>query len=290
MNLRRLQSVLAHGGDHLGDLVFWTLQDARVECSILEQLWRDAGLDAGLLPEPPSADRAFKQAAREAQVGQRDRLIRMGLDTESELVFAVVREHCDDLGNVTYRQEARVRLDRTTETISSDASAHDIVQGMVANYRVLRTTHTADDIRRSMVRCLALWSAVTLRDHGGVYWVPRPYAAELRQLQSAVEHVGTSRVHVLPIHQSQDADRALGEIATASLEAELAQLQAEINAFVSAPPERASTLQRRFEAFEALRNRARLYRSVLSLQVTDLDRQLDHMTATVDGLLAQKAA
>jgi hypothetical protein len=122
--------------------------------------------------------------------------------------------------------------------------------------------------------------AVTLRDGGGIYWVPSVYAAELRRLQGAVEKIGASRVHVLPVHESQDASPALGAIASASLEAELAQLQAEIAAFVSMPPERTSTLPRRLEASAALRERAKLYRSVLAITVTDLDRQLDMVQAS----------
>jgi hypothetical protein len=290
MNLSKLQSVLAQGGHHLGDVIFWQLADARVDRTTLERLWKDAGLDVGLLPEEPTAERALKQSVREAQVGQRDRLIRLGLDTETEIVFAVVREHRDEQGNVSYHQEARVHLDRSTEAITTDTHAHEIVKAVLASYAVLRTTHTADDVRRAIVKALGSWSAVALRDGGGIYWVPSVYAAELRRLQCAIEKIGSSRVHVLPVHQSQDANRALGEIATASLEAELAQLQTEIAAFVTAPPDRVSTLTRRLDAFEALRNRARLYRSILSVQVTDLDGQLDQMAATVDGLLAQRKA
>lgn len=290
MNISKLQSVLINSGHHIGDIIFWQLADARVEHSTLEAIWRQAQFDVGLLPEAPSAERALKQAVREAQVGRRDRMIRLGLESESQIVFAVVREHRDDNGNLSYAQEARVVLDRSTETLTSDWYEHEAVKTIFAGYGVLRTTHTSDDVRRAVVRALAEWAAVTLREGGGVYWVPSPYAQQLRSLQSAIEKLGHSRVHLLPVHQSQDAGRSLGVIATASLEAELAQLQAEIAAFVSSPPERTSTLQRRFESFEALRNRARLYRSILSVQVTDLDAQLDQMVATVDSLLARKAA
>ena len=290
MNLNRLTSVLSKTGSHLGDIIFWQLADARVDRTTLESLWNDAGLDAALLPEEPTAERALKQAVREAQVGQRDRLIRLGLDTESEIVFAIVRELRDNAGNVTYHQEARVHLDRSTEAITSDVHSHDIVQSVFAGFRVLRTTHTADDVRRAIVKALGSWAAVALRDGGGIYWVPSVYAAELRLLQGAIEKVGTSRLFVLPVHQSADADRALGEIATASLEAELAQLQSEISSFLATPPDRVSTLTRRLDAFEALRDRAKLYRNVLSIQATDLDLQLDRMTATVEQLISKKAA
>jgi hypothetical protein len=147
MNLQRLRSVLGKGNQHLGDIVFWQLADARVDRSTLESLWRDTGLDAVLLPEEPTAERALKQAVREAHVGQRDRLIRLGLDSEAEIVFAIVRESHDDAGNATCVQAARVRLDRTSEAINSDVTSHDIVQAVFAGFRTLRTQRARRDLR-----------------------------------------------------------------------------------------------------------------------------------------------
>ena len=111
---------------------------------------------------------------------------------------------------MTYVQEARVRLERASEALTSDVASHDIVRAVLAGFRTLRTTHTADDVRRAIVKALGKWAAVTLRDGGGIYWVPSVYAAELRRFQGAVEKIGTSRVHVLPGQESQNANRALG--------------------------------------------------------------------------------
>jgi len=158
MNLQRLRSVLGKGTQHLGDIVFWQLADARVDRSTLESLWRDAGLDAALLPEEPTAERALKQAVREAQVGQRDRLIRLGLDNEDEIVFAIVRESHDDAGNVTYVQEARVRLDRTSEAINSDVTSHDIVQAVFAGLRIGKINRRFQKSARRRVSWVALAS------------------------------------------------------------------------------------------------------------------------------------
>jgi len=123
MNLQRLRSVLGKDTQHLGDIVFWQLADARVDRATLE-----SGFDAALLPEEPTTERALKQAVREDQVGQRDRLIRLRLDSEAEIVFAIVRENRDDAGNVTYVQEAHVRLERASEAITSDVASHDIAR------------------------------------------------------------------------------------------------------------------------------------------------------------------
>ena len=133
-------------------------------------------------------------------------------------------------------------------------------------------------------------AAVTLRDHGGVYWIPAPHAATLRKLQAAVEQIGSSRVYLLPVHASADATKTLGEAAVAALTEELTALRTEVEGFLKAPPERASTLVRRLDAFDELRGRAELYRSVLSVTVADLDQTLTALTASVDQLLTTKAA
>ncbi len=289
MSLFDLKSALAKGGRHLGDLVFWSLADARIARTELETVWSDAGLGLDLLPDPPTAERALKLAVREAQVGQRERLLRLGKEDDGEIVFAVVHERRDGAGNLTFTQEARICLDRRREVVTNDVDTQ-IVRSVSAAFQVLRTTHTADDVRRGLVKALGTWAAVTLREGGGVYFVPSPFAENVRRLQTAIERIGSSRLHLLPVHDSLDANRSLGEIAKGSIEAELEALKTEIESFISTPPERASTLLRRFDAFEALRGRARLYRSVLNIQVKDLDQQLDGMSAAVEDLLNQKAA
>jgi hypothetical protein len=290
MSIEKLKSVLAGGGAHLGDLLWWTLADAAIDRSTLEALWASSNLAPELLPEAPTVEKALKVAVRESAVGHHDRMIRLGKETEAEIVFAVVREtkHAD--GSVSYVQETRIILDRKTEQVTADDANHGIAQAVALAFKRLLTTHTADDIRRAVIRTLNTFAAVTLRDHGGVYWVPTPYAKQLRQLQDAVEKIGSSKVYLLPVHDSADASRTLGDAALGAIQQELEQLKAEVQGFVEQPPDRSSTLARRFDAFEALKGRAQLYRDILHVQVQDLDAQLDSMSASVEKLLQEKHA
>lgn len=290
MTLDKLASALAKGGQHLGDIVYWTLSEARIDRSTLEHIWNAASLSPAMLPDPTTAEKALKVAVREAAVGQPDRLIRLGLENETEIIFAVVRETKHEDGSVSYMQETRVVLDRATERVTSDVHGHDLGAAVAARFGELRTTHTPDDIRRSMMKVLDSCAAITLRDHGGVVWVPAPYAETVRQLQSAVERIGTSKLYVLPVHASADANRTLGDAAKVAIEDELSVLKAEVEGFMTSPPDRPSTLVRRLDAFEALKARATLYREVLAVHVQDLDSTLDALAANVESLLNQKDA
>jgi len=291
MSLDLIRSCTLTDGKHVGDLLWWTLTDARVTRSLLESVWASAGLSASWLPEPPTPEKALKTAIRESQVGQHQHLLRLGKEDEHEIIFAVLLETRDSTGNVSLTQEARVRLDRRAPAkLDSDQAGHDLVAAICAAYDRLLTTHTADDVRRALVKTLSSCAAVTLRDHGGVYWVPAPYADTLRRLKGAVSNIGASRLDVVPIHGSPEATAALGNAARASIDEEITALRGEIDGFLSDPPERASTLVRRLEAFEALRAKARLYHTVLQVQVQDLESALNKLTLQVEGLLQTKAA
>ena len=293
MSVAPLQSIintLTTGGTHLGDLCFWSLSDASIVRSDLESKWKSTGLPAQLLPEPPTVEKAFKLAVREAQVGLVNRLIRPVIDNEATVVFAVVHEQKHDDGTLSYTQEAKAALDLLSGTLSSDDPAHELIVAIQSRFTALRDTHTADDVRRTITRTLQSFSAVLLRENGGVWWVPAPHAQALRKLQAAIESIGASRFYLLPVHDSSDASRTLGDAAAKSLETELTELKSEVEHFLAQPPERTSTLVRRFDAFDALKGRAQLYRDILQVQVKDLDSTLDQLASSIETLLSSKHA
>jgi len=286
--MKNIINVLATGGTHLGDLCFWSLSEASISRTELEQKWANTSLANSLLPEPPTVTKAFKLAVRETQVGLNDTLIRPVVDDEASIIFAVVHEKKHDEGFLEYTQEAKVVLDLLHGTVRTDEPSHALVQAVQVRFLELKNTHTPDDIRRTMTRTLQSFQAVLLRENGGVWWVPAPYAASLRKLQACIESIGSSKVYLLPVHDSADAHRTLRDAATKSLESELAALKQEVESFVAKPPERTSTLVRRFDAFDELRSRAELYRDILSVQAKDLDSTLTQLAVSIESLLSSK--
>ncbi len=291
MDLDAIRGYTETAGPHVGDLLWWTLQGARIRRTDLECLWVGAGLSASLLPEPPTVEKALKTAIRDAQLGVDDHLFRLGKESRDELVFALLQEHCDEAGNVEHLQVARVRLDRQhTSQLETDNPTHELVRTVLTGYDHLLHTHTVDDVRRALVKTLDACAAVTLREYGGVYWVPAHFSEMLHRLQSAVWQIGQSRLDIVPIHATPEGIEALGHAAHDSIETEVGALRAEIASFVEDPPDHPSTLTRRLSRFDELKQRAQLYHSVLSVQVQDLDLALEELTRTVRRLLDEQAA
>lgn len=279
-----------HGGQPLGDLLWWELASACVTRTELNRLWVQGALPIELLPEEPTPEKAFKTAVREVQVGQSDKLLRLAKEDEQEVVFGIVTEQRDGTGGLTYQQEARLVLSRQTGVLAADVQGHVLVRRIFDRFEDLKLIHTADDIRRTIVKTLGSFAAVTLRQMGGVYWVPAPYAAPLRRLQAIIEQLGQSKMHLVPITRTKEGQESLAQAATASIEEELNALRTEVQEFLANPPERASTLVRRLTTYEGLRRRANLYQTVLSAQVNGLAEALSQMEQQVHGLLADKKA
>lgn len=289
--MQRIQHVLTtRGGPHLGDVLFWTLSDATLTRSTLVSTWQAHSLDVALLPELPTAEKALKAAIRDNQGGHPELLLRFCRESDAEVVFAVVREKRDQSGNLDYVVECRVALEKATERLTLDDASHDLARNVARRFRELRDTHSTDELRRCVVRTLASFSSVTLRENGGIYWTPSVHAGDVRRLQAAIESIGASKFHLLPVHDSLEAQQTLGAAAARSLEDELAAMKAEVAEFLAVPPDRKSTLTRRLDAFDGLRAKAQLYRDCLRVEVDDLDQQLDEMAAAVEGLLDQKRA
>lgn len=288
--LQQLKSVLGAAGPHLGDLVWWSLADANTDRTTLVSTWTGEGLAATLLPEAPTAEKALKTAIRFCQVGLSEHLIRLGKDDEHHLVYALVREARVGDGSLNHTQEARVTLERVTEQLTTDNPTHELAVKIRSAFQQLRNTHTADDVRRAIVKALGSFKAVTLRDSGGVYWVPRTYSDDVRRLERAIGKLGASVFNVVPVHNTAEGAKALGAAARSSLEDELAALRAELEEFKAAPPDRSSTLERRLQRYAELSTKARLYHDILKVQVDDLDHELHGMAATIQALLSSAAS
>lgn len=275
---KMLAKALNHGGDLLGHMVMWTLVGAKVEESSFKATWGAAGLDEKYLPDTPTPGVALRDAGNAAMKGHTDHLWLPAAKTSTHVIFAVLHKEPDGAGNVPTHQVAQVAVDGAGQ-VSSDHPEHPIVKEITSRFAEVWGSYQHRDVTTAILNVLRDCAVITLRDSGGVYFVPSPFAEKVEALKAAIEKVGSSTFVALPISDEPTgkAATAMAGAAKGSLEAELADLRKEIDAFTAealAPGKvtlRASTVERRLEAFSALRDRAELYRSVLAVEVGDLD-------------------
>jgi hypothetical protein len=284
------------GGNLLGHMLWWTLADVRVDATAFKAAWTNAGLTEKYLPETPGADRALRIAGTRAVNGNTDAngtiLFRFATKTPTHSIFNIVRERkdADGKGNNGYDQIAQISVD-AAGTVASDHPTNDYVKAVRAKFDTLWGAFTAEEVRAGMIRLVDIGCAgVTLRDGGGFYFVPAPFAAQVDALKAVVEKfIPGSSVTAIPMTADPGGKAAAGIAVSAKggMETELANLRDEMDRFAAAirgsgEPDakgvpRASTMSRRVEEYEALRRRATMYHDVLALNVDDLNAQIATM-------------
>ena len=176
MTLDKLISVLNKGGQHLGDLIWWTL--ARPAST--GPPWRTSGpapsSRRSTCPTRPRRRRRSRPPSGKPPSASPTGSSGSARRTRPRSSSPCCARPATTTAASATTQETRVILDRKIESVSSDIVGHDLAGVIATRFGELRSTHTADDVRRAMMKALDGCAAVTLRDHGGVYWVPSPYA------------------------------------------------------------------------------------------------------------------
>lgn len=286
---QKIQAATANGGEHLGDLVCWSLPDATIKAAAFKDAWVKGGLDEAVLPETPTAYRALVDAASQAVRGAEGYEYEPAGKDQGESILAVMKVEILSPGKVKSTQEARVAVDALSGQFLTDDAKHPVVKAIRAKYDLLYGCFLAREIRRAIIRLIEETCAgVLYREAGGVYFVPRTSASTMRSLETVIDSIGGASFDVLAIHQSTVAGGTapIARAARGSIEAELTTLKEELAKFATDSKVRGGTIQNRIDAFQALRAKASLYHSVMAVEVDDLGVAMDELEATAAKMLA----
>ena len=213
----------------LGHLVFYGLPETRINYTDLTRAWQTQPLlDRGLLPREPTAAVVFTAACRSLETkrgggaGRVEVKVDEALRTPDEVVMQVtflVRDKSSRL--VEHPKAVRFTLNRHLATIRAErlggGSHHNLTtadgepvlvpdaQELIDRVRAYFTQHNqsvGSDVFRAMVRNqLRASSAESVRESGGVYFVPRRHRPILDALAAIVADltVGRGEFHRIPL-------------------------------------------------------------------------------------------
>ncbi len=274
------QSKLAKaGGNQLGSLLWWSLNGNRIEHDKLADLAGRHGLDAKYLPSEIKPTQAFRRAWRHASTKLPKGLMLRPIAESSDLVtVGLVRERANEAArDLEYDLLTRVTFDKVANRISYEAENQ--VTADIQRLYLHHMAHTTEDIR-SILTAFLSEAGVSLRDSGGVNFIPASHQATLDALCSVVEAAGRNTTFLLPIVDTPEGKKTLRSVAKRTLDDEIQQLQQELGKF---NPEkvRQSTLERKLEGFEDLRARVSLFSRVLSFKADSLTKKISGIQATL---------
>ncbi len=203
-----------------GSVSYWRLTGT-IALDALAAAWRAAGLDTKMLPKAPGPEVAFGRAVRDQ--AHRNRLVRR-LKTGAWLV--VDETPAADGSTATYGVLAHAELGPNgpiTNQADLGTSTLEYIQ-VRDRISIAFAQHQgqleADDISSWLVKIANGLRAVSLRDTGGIYFIPHNQAQLWNTVVAAVRSVSSHQVFSIPAMKNADAIAAI----TAAITEEAAQV------------------------------------------------------------------
>ena len=176
------------------------------------------------------------------------------------------------------------------ELIESEDWTNSIAAEIYRLYHEQLDNYTIADIRSRFQNLFFDWAGIRLNEAGGVWFVPADYSDKVRAWQRWMTEMGYS-AFVAPQIDATETLTMVDKVGRDSLDDQLADLLDEIEAFKRDTKVRASTLEARVDAFDALRDRAECYERMLGVTMTTLRDSADEaQTALIEMVHSAHAA
>ena len=310
----------------IGFTVLWRLEGIRVSHPDLEQALQSVGFEK-YLPDPPTPRVALRRAlaewirakqriARSLQFqqddedhdenggGRRRTLIRIINRAGSEhLVYALVAEDIDfsALG-LSYGTALRILLHKKTGEMICTTDAEGVIDAQRESRRVTdelapywrqyRDLFIARDLSEMMREIVAGMNAVSLRQAGGVYFVPaseRDLLLRLRQLIAGIPQVAELDPFVcaLGVPDAVEAKRGLSKAVHAGLLDEINSLRGDLGRLSESGDRlREKTIAQRLVIYKRLKAKAEMYQELLGMRQDEVRAEIAGLEREALNLLA----
>jgi len=290
----------------IGYFVWWTVSNQKIRRDDMQKLIDAAGVKDNQgkpfkVPEV-KARSAFLKAVREIRGQSKNKgiLIRKIKKESEEYLFGLVDEdvnkHAQELN---YSHSATMKFDPIHGNLSVDQPhrGFDLVKERYAEYKDFMNS---DDVREIVLTILNQIPTVSVRQRGGIYFVPEKFSAEVECLESLVGSlpgggevdlatVGTgsangSYLAVAPQIDTEKSKKAIYKAFVASLKSRMQSFESDLeeNGITQT-----HALKTRLQEFKDMKAEIGFYRDALEFQVEDLTEGLDALTKKVQKKLME---
>lgn len=259
-----------------GLISYWRLSGS-ISLELLAQAWKKLSLDSKLLPKPPGDEVALGRAVRD-QASKR-RLVR---PLSKHGAWAIVDETVvgDQLDYTTILGIVYTENGPRYDRYALDAQSGGIAAIVAADYARHRSELSPVDISSWLIKLAGSNNAVTLRDTGGIYFVPRTNVPFWRSVVSAVESVSSHRVFKIPAMKNSEAIDAITEAVTAEATRLVATMEEELQQTGDdALGDRA--LVTRANACRALLAKVQSYEELLGVQMSKVVERVEGLQGSI---------
>jgi hypothetical protein len=258
-----------------GSAVWWRLSGG-LNLAALEAAWVEAGLDPELLPRAPSPQTALARAAK-TQAGPR--MLVRSLDGGKGWAIVAEKAQGEDLD---YAVEARLGLNAAGQLVVKPVD-HKRADELAASYRRHLTDLIQADVSPWLTKLMGTVHAVSLRDTGGVYFVPRTHLDMWRAMVAAIRKASSHAVLGMPCMRTDEAIEAITDAIAQEARAEAEALEEELakaqSGDADAPKLGSRALEGRLTKADRVKAKVASYEALLGQKLDALHERLDEVKA-----------
>lgn len=250
-------------------LVVWWRLSSTIQWQALHDAWVGAGLSEEQLPSQVTAARALGRVMQEQKEARR--LVR---PLPGHKGYAIVDESAksDDL---KYEVVCKVHLGETTQTPIVEPMSHACAGPIIMGFYKHKDALSQTDISEWLTDRARALGAVSLRDTGGIYFIPRDSVAAWRKLKDVVKSVSAHFIAGLPAMSGPDAVEAIMDSLVQECATEAEKLEAEL----AGGDLGAVSLKNRIERVAQIEQKMSRYKAIFGVQKDSLDERLETLRA-----------
>jgi len=271
----------------LGWAVHWSTHEFTIEFKDFVETLKKVGMPIEVARET-LAKNALIRAVRKTAKGK-DRFHLKTADIKKEAAFTIAHTEVDEQSyDVDFESETKVVFDKKSKDIDVTGRAASQLRDQ---YQELRNKYTASQFRTVVLRYLQRYcSAVTIREGGGIYFVPALYESGFKVLMDLFQEMGSDKADItlIPIIDTDGAKKSMWKSFIGEVKQDLASFKRELEGFDSKGKEvTEKILETRIKRYKALRQKVETYETVLSGTAQELKDELVQLTKDLQAKLVE---
>lgn len=270
----------------IGYFVWWAIRDVKLSKTNFKALLKQVGLNFEFDQEDTALRRtSFLKAMRETKAKNRKKFLIRKISKEKDCyVFGLVDESIDKKDrNLDYNHSATMIFNPETGELLTDFS-HRAFEEIKALYDEYQDNMNSDDVRDAVIKIMTRFHQVSVRQRGGIYFLPNKHEADVEKLEALVEALpGDCSFSSAPQIDTEKSKTAIYKAFVEGLKNKMATFREELTS--QNGKTRKSTWETRLEQFKGLKQEIEFYRDAMSFQVEDLSTELDALRGDVQKQL-----
>ena len=263
----------------IGSILWWTINALELSQAELEKITAET-IGASFMKDVPGKRRALRTALSAIETSG---LIRRIRDDEDVIAYTLHEEVIDKKAiDMELKKEQVIVYDKKADKLDVRMTykKDEIIQ-LFAKYQ---TIFTESDIRGMVLRYIKTNNGVTMRDSGGIYFVPLQATRDaLKAFITAIK----GKFYSLGVPDAAPDKTIMHEVIKEELDRELQLAAEDLKALLAKTTDRtkADSFETRMERFKSLRAKTELYKGLLANDIEDLTVTINELNEEVTTAL-----